>query len=86
MPTFLEGTRLTWCPYIEDNEGEEDENDSGQTLAVTVGDVAEVLHISMVTQNYGSVVEIEDVKKGIVRIEDGHTKVSVMQYSSIFHN
>ena len=67
---------MIWCPHIDDGV---DENISEQILAVTCGDVAEVLHIAMITETYGNAVDLKDIKKGVVRIANGHTQVSRMK-------
>ena len=70
----LEGNRIIWCPHIDDDD--DDENVSEQILAVTCGNVAEVLHIAMITETYGNAVDLKCIKKGFVRIANGHTQVS----------
>ena len=60
-----------WCPYVVDEE----ENISEKVLSVNVGRVAEVLHVDMITKKYGNTVDVDMIKTGIVRIQNGHTKV-----------
>ncbi|XP_028392864.1 enhancer of mRNA-decapping protein 4-like [Dendronephthya gigantea] len=70
LPEPSSGNRIVWCPYIVDEE----ENVSEKVLSVIVGQVAEVLHVDMITKKYGNVVDVEDIKSGILRIQNGHTK------------
>lgn len=75
-PTHIDGARLVWCPFVHDNiESEGASSDiSEQILTVTIGNMAEVFHIPMVTSVYGDIMDISDVQQGIVRVENGHSK------------
>ena len=71
------GNRLVWCPYVVDNaDDEEDEDVSEKVLAVSVGRVAEVFNIDMISKAHGDTVHVDDVINGIVKVKDGHTNVS----------
>ena len=45
-------------------------------FAVSVGGVAEVFHVDMVNNSYGDTVDVDAITNGIVKIQEGHTKVS----------
>ena len=85
--TSCEGNRLIWCPYINESVDEGQDSVQGdvveQVLAVTFGNVAEALYISMVKDAHGDTVDIKDVKTGIMRVTNGHKEVS---YTFIWGN
>ena len=75
LPEISAGNRLVWCPFVVDED--DDENVSEQVLAVCVGRVAEVFDIDMITADHHDTVDVENIEKGIVRIQHGHTNVSL---------
>ncbi|XP_068459130.1 enhancer of mRNA-decapping protein 4 isoform X1 [Clinocottus analis] len=63
--------RLIWCPFIQD---EENQDDTSQTLALLHEDLAEVWDLEVLRANHSSwPVDDTDVKEGLITI-DGHTQ------------
>uniref|UniRef100_A0A8C2WI47 Enhancer of mRNA-decapping protein 4 n=1 Tax=Cyclopterus lumpus TaxID=8103 RepID=A0A8C2WI47_CYCLU len=63
--------RLIWCPFIQD---EENQDDTSQTLALLHEDLAEVWDLEILRANHSSwPVDEADVKEGLIQI-NGHTQ------------
>jgi hypothetical protein len=80
LPEISAGNRLVWCPFVVVDDEEDDVSE--RVLAVSVGRVAEVFDIDMIIGAHEDVVEVENIKSGIVRIQHGHTNVSVDELNS----
>ena len=78
LPEVSAGNRLVWCPFVvDDDDDDEEENVSERVLAVSVGRAAEVFDIDMITGTHQDTVDVENLKTGIVKVQQGHTNVSL---------
>ncbi|XP_068169630.1 enhancer of mRNA-decapping protein 4 isoform X2 [Antennarius striatus] len=65
--------RLIWCPYIQD-DNEENQDDTSQTLALLHEDKAEVWDLEVLRSNNSSwPVDATDIKEGLITVK-GHTQ------------
>lgn len=65
--------RLIWCPFIQD-DNEENQDDSSQTLALLHEDRAEVWDLDILRANNSSwPIDATDLKEGLITIK-GHTQ------------
>ncbi|XP_038563154.1 enhancer of mRNA-decapping protein 4 isoform X1 [Micropterus salmoides] len=65
--------RLIWCPYIQD-DNEENQDDTSQTLALLHEDRAEVWDLEVLRANNSSwPIDATDLKEGLITIK-GHTQ------------
>ncbi|XP_008284067.1 enhancer of mRNA-decapping protein 4 isoform X1 [Stegastes partitus] len=68
--------RLIWCPFIQD-DNEENQDDTSQTLALLHEDRAEVWDLELLRANNSSwPVDATEVKEGLITIK-GHTQVGL---------
>ncbi|XP_074488217.1 enhancer of mRNA-decapping protein 4 isoform X1 [Sebastes fasciatus] len=65
--------RLIWCPFIQD-DNEENQDDTSQTLALLHEDMAEVWDLEVLRANHSSwPIDATDLKEGLITIK-GHTQ------------
>ncbi|XP_035520710.1 enhancer of mRNA-decapping protein 4 [Morone saxatilis] len=64
--------RLIWCPYIQD-DNEENQDDTSQTLALLHEDRAEVWDLEVLRANSSWPIEATDLKEGLITVK-GHTQ------------
>ncbi|XP_013867651.1 enhancer of mRNA-decapping protein 4 [Austrofundulus limnaeus] len=65
--------RLVWCPFIQD-DGEENQDDASQTLALLHEDRAEVWDLEVLRANNSSwPVDASELKEGLITVK-GHSK------------
>ncbi|XP_059190362.1 enhancer of mRNA-decapping protein 4 isoform X2 [Centropristis striata] len=65
--------RLIWCPFIQD-DNEENQDDTSQTLALLHEDMAEVWDLEVLRANNSSwPVNATDLKEGVITVK-GHTQ------------
>uniref|UniRef100_A0A8D0AVK2 Enhancer of mRNA-decapping protein 4 n=1 Tax=Sander lucioperca TaxID=283035 RepID=A0A8D0AVK2_SANLU len=68
--------RLIWCPFIQD-ENEENQDDTSQTLALLHEDMAEVWDLEVLRANNSSwPVDATDLKEGLITIKGHNQRVS----------
>ncbi|XP_051239095.1 enhancer of mRNA-decapping protein 4 isoform X2 [Dicentrarchus labrax] len=64
--------RLIWCPFIQD-DNEENQDDTSQTLALLHEDRAEVWDLEVLRANSSWPIEATDLKEGLITVK-GHTQ------------
>lgn len=68
--------RLIWCPFIQD-DNEENQDDTSQTLALLHEDMAEVWDLEVLRANNSSwPVDSTDVKEGLITVKGHNQRVS----------
>ncbi|XP_072014258.1 enhancer of mRNA-decapping protein 4-like [Amphiura filiformis] len=71
--------RLMWCPFLPDDPGTSDSstasNEGSRMLAVTHDNQAELWDVDVATELYSTKpIEFEQVREGLIKVYDGHTK------------
>ncbi|XP_042351769.1 enhancer of mRNA-decapping protein 4 [Plectropomus leopardus] len=68
--------RLIWCPFIQD-DSDENQDDTSQTLALLHEDMAEVWDLEVLRANNSSwPVDATDVKEGLITVKGHNQRVS----------